>query len=257
MLKIITCFKWVIDEADIKVDTASRRLLLDRVTCKISPYDRNAVEEGMLLQEKHGAQVVAVTVAPSTGRNCIKDVLSRGPEKAFFIHDPSFTGLEPSQTSALLAKAIERSIDFDLILCGEGSSDLYAQQVGPALAERLGISCATYVNKLTVMENENRIVVERKLEEGIETVSVPLPALVTVLPDINTPRIPSLKQVLGAARKPVENITLDMLGGHNGPCLETVEIQAAIMERRRLKFGSEEADIRAVVNALLKEGVIA
>ena len=257
MLKVITCFKWVIDEADIKVDAGSRKLNLERAAYKISAYDRNAVEEGMLLQEKHGASVVAVTVAPPTSRNCLKDVLSRGPEKAFFINDPSFADLEPARTSAVLAKAIGTSMEFDLILCGEGSSDLYTQQVGPALAERLGIACATYVNKLTVVEDEGRVVAERKLDDCIERVSVPLPALITVLPDINTPRIPSLKQVLGAAKKPVENITLDRLGPIPGPCLKTIEVLAATMERRRLKFGSEEADIRAVVNALLKEGVIA
>ncbi len=258
MLKIITCFKWVMDEADIKVDAGSRKLLLDRVSYKISPYDRNAVEEAMLLQEKHGASVTAVTVAPPAAKNCLKDVLSRGPEKACFVNDPSFVDLEPAGTCALLASAVRAQAGCDLILCGEGSSDLYTQQVGPALAEKLGIPCATYVNKLTYDEANGRVIAERKLDSGMEVVSLPLPALVTVLPDINTPRIPTLKQVLGAAKKPVENITLDKLGGTaNGQCLKTTGVLAATMERKRLKFGAEANDIRSVVGALLKEGVIA
>ncbi len=202
-------------------------------------------------------RVAAVTVAPPTAKNCLKDVLSRGPDKAYFINDPSFADLEPFQTSAVLAAAIHGNIEFDLIICGEGSSDLYTQQVGPVLAEKLGIACSTYVNKLTYVENENRIVAERKLDDGIEAVSIPLPALITVLPDINTPRIPSLKQVLGAAKKPVENITLDKLGQSFDSCLQTTGILAATMERRRLKFGTQPEEIGSLISALLKDGVIA
>lgn len=257
MLKVLTCFKWVMDEADIKVDAGSRKLLLDRASYKISPYDRNAVEEAMRLQQEHGASVAALTVAPPSAKSCLKDVLSRGPDMAYFINDPSFADLEPSQTSSLLAAAIRDKIEFDLIICGEGSSDLYTQQVGPVLAEKLGIPCVTYVNKLAFVESENRIAAERKLDDGIEAVSVPLPALITVLPDINTARIPSLKQVLGAAKKPVENISLDKLGGLPAACLQTTGVLASTMERRHLKFGTKAEDISALISALLKDGVIA
>jgi electron transfer flavoprotein beta subunit len=257
MLKIITCFKWVLDEADIKVDAGSRKLILDRASYKISPYDRNAVEEAMRFQTEHGASVAAMTVAPPTAKNCLKDVLSRGPDKAYFLNDPAFADLDPSQTSSLLAAAIKMPVEFDLILCGEGSSDLYTQQVGPLLAEKLGIPCATYVNKLTYVAGENRILAERKLDDGIEVVSIPLPALVTVLPDINTPRIPSLKQVLGAAKKPVEHVTADKLGEGFKASLETTGVLAATMERRHLKFGTQAEDIRSLISGLLKEGVIA
>jgi electron transfer flavoprotein beta subunit len=257
MLKVITCFKWVIDEADIKVDANSRRLILDRVGYKISLYDRNAIEAAAQLQEQHGASVVAITVAPPTAKQCLKDALSRGPDKACFVNDPLLVDLQPGQTAAVLAAAIKAQGEFDLIICGEGSSDLYTQQVGPMLAENLGIPCATYVNKLEVVESEKLIIADRKLDDCVEVVSIKLPALVTVLPDINTPRIPTLKQVLAAGKKPVENITLDALGGACESCLQTTGIVAATMERRRLKFGTEAEDIRALIGALLKEGVIA
>ena len=257
MLKVITCFKWVIDEADIKVDAGSRKLILDRVGYKISLYDRNAIEAAAQLQEQHGAQVAAITVAPPTAKQCLKDALSRGPDKACFVNDPLLVDLQPGQTAAVLAAAIKAQGEFDLIICGEGSSDLYTQQVGPMLAENLGIPCATYVNKLEVVENERLIRADRKLDDCVEVVSVKLPALVTVLPDINTPRIPTLKQVLAAGKKPVENITLDALGGACESCLQTTGIVAATMERRRLKFGTESEDIRALIGALLKDGVIA
>ena len=139
MLKTIACFKWVIDDADIKVDAASRRLILDRAGYKISAYDRNALEEAVRLFEQHGGTVAALTVAPPTAKACLKDALSRGPDAAYFVNDPSFTGLAPAQTASLLASAIKTGIDYDLVICGEGSGDLYSQQVGPALAEILGI----------------------------------------------------------------------------------------------------------------------
>ncbi len=256
MPKIIACFKWVMDETDIKADPKSQQLVFDRVSYKISDYDRNAIEEAVRLQETHGGSVAGITVAPPSAKPCLKDALSRGLGKAYFINDPTFESLDPSQTAAILATVIKDKIEYDLIICGEGSSDLYAQQVGPALAEKLGLPCATCVNKLIYVEEENQVIAWRKLDDGLETISIKLPALVTVMPDINTPRIPSLKQVLGAAKKPVDNINLADLKQSFEPCLKTTSVLAATMERRRLKFTSETEDIRKVVDALLKAGVI-
>ncbi len=255
MLKTLACFKWVIDDADIKIDAASRRLILDRAGYKISAYDRNAIEEAVRLLEQHGGSVAALTVAPPTAKACLKDALSRGPDAAWFINDPAFTDLAPAQTARIIASAIKTGIEYDLIICGEGSGDLYAQQVGPALAEILGIPCATFVNKLTFSGSE--IIAERKLENGVETVSLPLPALVTILPDINTPRIPTLKQVLGAAKKPVQNIGLDKIGAIADPGITTEKVAAAVMDRKHVKFAADADGIKAAVAALLKEGVIA
>ncbi len=254
MLKTIACFKWVIDDADIKIDAASRRLILDRVGYKISAYDRNAIEEAVRLKEQHGGNVSALTLAQPTAKACLKDALSRGPDEAWFVNDPAFSDLAPLQTATLLAAAIKTGMEFDLIICGEGSGDLYSQQVGPALAEVLGIPCVTYVNNLSYAGGE--IVADRKLDDGIETVSVKLPALVTILPDINTPRIPTLKQVLGAAKKPVHNLSIDALGPVCLPCLQTKDILAATMDRKRVKFAADAEGIRSAVGALLRDGVI-
>ena len=256
MLKIIACFKWVIDDADIRVDAGSRKLILDRAGYKISVYDRNAIEEAVRLQERHGGSVTAATVAAPAAKPCLKDALSRGPDSALFINDPSFAELEPSQTAEILARAIRSQGEYDLILCGEGSGDLYAQQVGPVLAEKLGINCAINVNKLVYDENARLIVADRKLDDGIETVAIPLPALVSILPDINTPRIPTLKQVLGAAKKPVHNVTPEVLGEVVQPRLKTVTVGASTMDRRRVKFAADSEGIRAAVNALIREGII-
>lgn len=254
MLRIITCFKWVIDQADIKTVPGSRELALDRAGYRISDYDRFAIEEAVILQEQYGGSTAAITVGSPAARKSLKDVLSRGPEKAYFVNDTSFDNLEPSQTSSILAAAIHTGLEYDLIICGEGSGDLYAQQVGVRLAEVLEIPCATCVSKITIVDDQ--LIAERKLEDGIEVVAVPLPALVTVLPEINTPRIPGLKDTLAASKKPVIDITAADLGQSFEPCLETVSILASTMERNGVKFAAEPEDINKFVDAILKTGAI-
>ena len=253
MLNIVTCFKWVIDEAYIRVGS-SGELDFRSVNYKLSDYDRNAIEEAVRLKEEYGGSIVAVTAGSPEATKGLKDALSRGPDKAYFVNDGSFESLEPSQTAGILADVIGSKIEYDLIICGEGSSDLYAQQVGPRLAERLGTPCISFVQKLTI--EGNQITAERRLEGGIEVTSAPMPVLVTVLPDINTPRIPGVKDTLMASKKEVTNVTKDDLTQIYEEHLQTTSLLAASMERNCVKFGTEPGDITGFVEALLKEGVI-
>ncbi len=253
MPKIITCFKWVIDQADIKSEPGSNRLILDRVDYKISDYDRNAIEEAVRLQEVYGGSVAALNIGTAAARKSLKDALARGPEQAYFVHDASFNDLEPAQTASLLARALDSQIDYDLIICGEGSGDLYAQQVGPRLAENLNLPCITQARKLTIQENQ--VIAERKVEEGIEVVAAPMPCLVTVLPEINTPRIPGLKDTLAASKKPVTEISLQDLGQYYEPCLKTIDLQATTMERKCEKFDPADG-LNKLAQALVKAAAI-
>jgi len=254
MPTIITCFKWVIDEAYIRRGS-SGDLDFSAVDYKISDYDRNAIEEAVKLKAAHGGTVAALTVGVPEATKGIKDALSRGPDKAFFAADASFNNLEPSQTAVLLAAVIRSSITpYDLILCGEGSSDLYTQQVGPRLAEILGIPSISFVQKVDIQDG--KVIAERRVEEGVEVVMAPLPALVTVLPDINIPRIPGVKDTLMASKKPVVTIKKEDLPPVPAPCLETVEMKAAKMDRSCEKFGTDAAEIARFVDVLRKKALI-
>lgn len=253
MPNILCCYKWVVDEAYIRTGP-SQGLDMSVVDFKTSDYDKNAIEEAMRLQDKYGGSVAAITIGRPDDTKGLKDALSRGPEKAFFVNDPSFANLEPAQTAAILADAIKGRIDFDLILCGEGSSDLYAQQVGPRLAERLGIPCICYA--VSISMEENQIKVERKTEDGLELVAVPLPVLVTVAPDINNPRIPGLRDTLAASKKPVEEIGLADLSGNYEARVQTLEMKAASLERNGRKFSADRAGVKALVEALQKDGAL-
>jgi len=254
MPTIITFFKWVVDEAYIR-RTASGALDFSSVDYKIGEYDRNAIEEAVRVKEIMGGSTIGVTVGVPEATKGIKDALSRGCDQAYFIADISFGNLEPSQTAAILADVIHSRIkSFDLIICGEGSSDLYAQQVGPRMAEKLGIPFISFVQKLSI--EGGQLVVERRVEEGIEVIAAPLPALVTVLPDINVPRIPGVKDTLTASKKPVVTIKKDELQALGEACLQTLSITASRIERTCERFGTDASEISRFVGALRKTGVI-
>ena len=204
-MKIITCYKCVPDEQDIAINNADGSLDFSKADAKISQYDLNAIEAAcQLKQQTADVQVVALSVGGKALTNVKgrKDVLSRGPDELVVVIDDQFEDALPQRTAAALAAAAQKS-GFDLILCGDGSSDLYAQQVGLLVGETLGIPAINGVSKILSLA-DNAIIVERELEDETETLSIPLPAVVAVSTDINTPQIPSMKAILGAAKKPVQ-----------------------------------------------------
>jgi len=254
MPDILSCYKWVADEAYIR-SGSSGALDLNMADYKISDYDKNAIEEAMLLTEKYGGNTAVITVGLPDDTKGVKDALSRGPEKAYFVNDPAFADLEPEQTATLLAAAIASPIPYDIIICGEGSSDLYAQQVGPRLAEKLGIPCLCYVQKVEL--DGSQLVAERKTDAGIEVVAVELPVLLTVVPDINMPRLPGLRDTLAAGKKPVTEFTADDLPQGQAALLQTTNSKVASITRSSRMFGTDAASIGDLVQELKNSGVIA
>ena len=255
MPTVIACFKWVVDEAYIRRGP-SGDLDFSSVDYKIGDYDRNAIEEAVRLKEAVGGKAIAITVGLPEATKGLKDALSRGSDEAYFIADDSFGKLDSSQTAFILAEVIHSRIrEYDLIICGEGSSDLYAQQVGPRLAEKLRIPCISFTQKFSI-EN-NQLIAERRVESGVEVIAAPLPALITVLPDINVPRIPGVKDTLMAGKKPTVKITRDELPPVNEPLLQTISLKASRMERSCERFGTDAAEIARFVGSLRKKGVIA
>ena len=256
-MKIITCYKWVLDEADLRIDPRSRELITDRAKHKISEYDRNAIECGVQLVEEQGGEVIALTVGTEEAKNSLKDVLSKGPNQAVYVSDEIMGKVDSVATTKILTKAIQEIEDYDLIITGEGSSDGYSQQVGIRLAQYLGIPVVTFVNKILVDNGVLRV--ERKLDEGVEVVEVKLPAVVTVLPDINTPRIPSLKQILAAKKKPVKELSINDLGLDEAelePKVRRQSVLGTVMERKQVRIqGDLEGIVAQTLDVLKKEGL--
>ena len=195
-----------------------------------------------------------MTVGVPEATKGVKDALSRGSDQAYFIADASFGNLESSQTAAILAEVIRsRIVSYDLIICGEGSSDLYAQQVGARLAEHLEIPCISFVQKLS-MEG-GRLIAERKVEQYTEITATPLPALVTVLPEINSPRIPGVKDTLMASKKPVVVLKKEDLAAVGQGHLQIIGLTAARMDRKCEMFGTSTDEITRLMESLRKKGV--
>lgn len=254
-MKIITCYKCVPDEQDITVNHDDASLDFSRADSKISQYDLNAIEAAIQLREQAGdTQVVALSVGGSALNNVKgrKDVLSRGPDELVLVIDEQFEHALPHQSATALAAAVVRQ-GFDLILCGDGSADLYAQQTGLLLGETLRIPALNGIKKILSLSHD-AIAVERELEDEIETLTVPLPAVLCVTTDINTPQIPSMKAILGAAKKPVQVWTAADIGAVEVAALseQCIVVPQQKVRQRVLIEGDGEEQIAAFADHLRK-----
>lgn len=176
-MKIITCYKCVPDEQDIVVNHADGSLDFSKADGKISQYDLNAIEAAcQLKQQASDAQVIALSVGGKALTNAKgrKDVLSRGPDELVVVIDDQFEQTLPQQTASALAAAAQK-LGFDLMICGDGSSDLYAQQVSLLVGETLNIPAINGVSKILSL-TESTLTVERELEDGSATGSVTISA---------------------------------------------------------------------------------
>lgn len=254
-MKIITCYKCVPDEQDIVINNADGSLDFSKADGKISQYDLNAIETACQLKQLAGeAQVVAMSVGGKALTNAKgrKDVLSRGPDELIVVIDDQFEQALPQQTASALAAAAQKS-GFDLLICGDGSSDLYAQQVGLLVGEALNVPAINGVSKILSL-TDSTLTVERELEDEVETLSIPLPAVIAVSTDINTPQIPSMKAILGAAKKPVQVWSPADIGLSSAQAYSEQQVAAPKQrERQRVVIeGDGEEQIAAFVENLRK-----
>ncbi len=211
-MKIITCYKVVPESQDIAVHN-DRTLELDKADPRISQYDLNAVEAGVSLKEiSTDGTVSGLSVGGKKyleNSKIRKDILSRGLDSLTLVVDDGCERLLPAETAKVLAAAAQKE-GFDLIICGEGSGDIYAQQVGILLGESLGVPTLNAVNKIAI--GNGSIIVERSLDDEVETLELQLPAVVSVAADINVPRIPSMRMILAAGKKPVKVLSPSDIG---------------------------------------------
>jgi electron transfer flavoprotein beta subunit len=248
-MNIITCFKVVPDEQDIIIK-ADGELSFERAKTIVSMYDLNAIEAGLQLVEANGGNLTALSVGGSqiNDSKLKKNVLSRGPESLFMIADDCLKDLDTHQTALTLKAAINKIGDYDLILCGEGSADLYSQQVGIQLGQLLNVPTVNSISKIT--EVDGKVIVERTLEDEVETLELSLPAVVSVTSDINLPRIASMKQILAAGKRPSTIWTInDVNLSKPVNSLEVLEIKAPKQADRQQDIieGDSDEDIKKFI----------
>lgn len=254
-MKIITCCKVVPNEEEIKV-LSSRELSFEGASFKISQYDLNALESGKQLAAATHGSMTALSIGSSAALDSSKirkDILSRGADDLKLVIDDSRAFGDSLETAKAIAAAVKAAGEFDLVLCGMGSSDLYFQEVGVQVGVLLGLPA---LNNITGIQpaGEGKLQVERTLEDEVEVLEVPLPAVLSVSSEINTPAVPAMRDIMRAGKKPVQ--TLDISGAENGPSLQTLEQLAPEQQDRRQEIveGDGEEAVDALVQFLKKEG---
>lgn len=207
-MRIVACIKQVPDTTQVQIDPVTNTLVREGIPFIVNPYDTHAIEEGLRLKDRFGLKVTAISMGPPNAEATLRKALALGVDQAILLSDRVFGGADTLATSKVLSAAIKR-LDADdevgMVICGKQTIDGDTAQVGPGIASRLGFSQLTLVDCIERLDIDKRIVrVRRKLEGRYEIVEAPLPALLTVVREINRPRYPTVPMRLTATDAKVE-----------------------------------------------------
>jgi len=210
-MKILVCVKQVPDAKDVRLDPVTNTLAREGVESIMNPYDRHALEEAVAIREQLGGTVTVITMGPPQAEAVLREAIACGADDGVLVSDRAFAGADTWATAYTLARAAQTLGDFDLIVCGKQAIDGDTAQVGPGLACRLQIPYATCVQK-TRKVADGAIEVERMMDDGFDVVRLPLPALLTVVKDINEPRVASLKGKMKAKKAEIRKFSAADIG---------------------------------------------
>jgi electron transfer flavoprotein alpha/beta subunit len=201
-MKIVVCIKQVPDTAEVRINPDTGTLVREGVPSIINPFDMHAVEAALHIRERAGGNVTVITMGPPQAESALREAISLGADEALLLSDKAFAGSDTWATSFALSKAIEK-IGADIIICGKQAIDGDTAQVGPETAEFLNIPHISYVRKIEDV-NESSIRVQRMMDEGYDVVEAQLPVLLTVVKELNDPRLPSLKGKMSAKKAVIQ-----------------------------------------------------
>jgi electron transfer flavoprotein beta subunit len=210
-MKIIVCIKQVPDTNEVKLDPVTNTLIREGVPSIINYEDKNALEAAIRIKEARGGAVTVLCMGPPQADVALREALAMGADEAILVGDRAFAGSDTLATAFTLSEAIERVGGYDLIICGHQAIDGNTAQVGPQIAEHLGIPQVTYAIDIQLDET-GQMVVQRKLEDGYEVVETRLPCVLTAIKELNEPRFLSIQGILDAYRvKEVKAWTADSM----------------------------------------------
>jgi electron transfer flavoprotein beta subunit len=205
---VIACIKQVPDTTQVQIDPVTNTLIRDGIPFIINPYDTHALEESLRLKDKYGAKVVVLTMGPPNAEAALRKALALGVDRAVLLSDRVFGGADTLATSNVLTAAIRKLAaedDVALVLCGKQTIDGDTAQVGPGIATRMGIQQLTLVDRIEELDfTKSKVTVRRKLEGRYERVESRLPAMITVVREINRPRYPTVPMKLASKDAKVE-----------------------------------------------------
>ena len=198
-MRIVVCIKQVPASTGVSLDPETKTLRREGAEAIMNPFDTYALEQGVLLKEAHGGEVIALSMGPLRAEAALREALSCGADRAVLLNDRAFAGSDTWATSYVLAAAIRRIGEVELVICGRQAIDGDTAQVGPGLAGHLGWPQLTCVCALEESGGKS-LTLRRMQEEGYDLCGLELPAVITVVKDINQPRIPSLKSRLASKK---------------------------------------------------------
>jgi len=259
-MKIIVCIKQVPETTEVKINPETNTLIREGVKSIINPFDMYALEEALRLKEKFGGKTTVLTMGPPQADVALKEAIAMGLDEAILISDRAFAGSDTWATSHTLAAAIKNIGEFDLILCGKQASDGDTAQVGPGISAHLDIPQVTYVKKIEEIK-DGFARVQRMTEEGYDIIETPLPALFTVVKEINEPRLPSLKGMMRAKQAKILHWTHKDLKvdknciGLDGSPTRVIKIFTPVPRAGGQMLKGEPIEIAQQLIALLKSAI--
>ena len=257
-MEILVCIKQVPDTTRVRINPETNTLVREGVDSIINPFDLYAIEEAVRLREVHGGTVRVMTMGPPQADSALREAVSLGVDEAYLVSDRAFAGSDTWATAYTLAAAVRKVGQPDLIICGKQAIDGDTAQVGPSLADQLGIPFVAFVRKIRSVEN-GEMVVERMFEEGFEVVRMETPALITVVKEINDPRLPSLKGKIRARKCEITTMgradldVKDSFLGLDGSPTKVVKIFSPDLKRAGEKWEGEPVELAARLVARLRE----
>jgi electron transfer flavoprotein beta subunit len=217
-VKIVACIKQVPDtEAEVKWDIPKGMLNRESMDSITNPFDEFALEEALLTKENYDGEIVAITMGPDKSADVLRNALALTVDSVYQLTDPAFAGSDTFATASVLAAAIKKIGDVDVVFCGKQSTDGNTGVVGALLAAVLDYSPLTFVSKVRSIDAAGKkIVVERAIEGGTEVIEAKLPAVISVVKGINEPRLPNLMGIRKASKIAIPQWTADDLGVDKG-----------------------------------------
>lgn len=213
-MHIVACVKQTPKSDNVKIDPATGCLIRSGAASAMNPFDEYALEEAVSLKEELGGTVSVITMGPPQAEAVLRDSIARGADKVYQLGDMAFAGSDTWSTSYALATGIQKIAaqePVDLIICGKQTNDSDTGHIGPQISAWLKMPNAAFVKKV-VKAGEKSITVERLTEDGSEVVELPYPCVISVVKDINSPRIRSVKGRIAAKRAEVTKWTADDIG---------------------------------------------
>ena len=210
-MNMVVCIKQVPGTTEIKIDPETNTLVREGVPSIINPFDCYALEEAVRLRERCGGKVIAISMGPPQAEEALRETISLGADEAILLSDRALAGSDTWATSYILSRAMAKIADYDVIICGRQTLDGDTGQVGPELSEMLRIPFVAYVSKVEEIR-DGYIRVQRMVEEGYETIEMALPAVITVVKEINVPRLPSLRGSMKAKTAQIPVWTAEDIG---------------------------------------------